>query len=264
LAFADRASTPHVALVHHPLRRRTQLFQRTTRFLHRLDRVVVLSRVQERYLRDEVGLAPERIRFVYDKVDHRFWTSRGAPSDGSVLAVGTQGRDYRTLIAALGGTGIPVTIVAGSLWVGADTRDLDDLPANVATVTGLTFEDLRSCYERAAVVVVPLERDLRYAGGVNAVLEGMAMGKAVVVSATPGISDYVEDGVTARVVPPGDPTRLRAVVADLLADSRQRSALGTRARALIDRDRNLDTFVRAVAGIAQEARDGASPAVRRH
>jgi glycosyltransferase involved in cell wall biosynthesis len=224
----------------------------------------VLSRVQERYLRDEVGLAPERIRFVYDKVDHRFWTSRGAPSDGSVLAVGTQGRDYRTLIAALGGTGIPVTIVAGSLWVGADTRDLDDLPANVATVTGLTFEDLRSRYERAAVVVVPLERDLRYAGGVNAVLEGMAMGKAVVVSATPGISDYVEDGVTARVVPPGDPTRLRAVVADLLADSRQRSALGTRARALIDRDRNLDTFVRAVAGIAQEARDGASPAVRRH
>jgi glycosyltransferase involved in cell wall biosynthesis len=220
--------------------------------------------VQERYLRDEVGLAPERVRFVHDKVDHRFWTPGGAPSDGSVLAVGTQGRDYRTLIAALGGTGIPVTIVAGSLWVGADTRDLDDLPANVTTVTGLSFEDLRSRYERAAVVVVPLERDLQYAGGVNAVLEGMAMGKALVVSATPGISDYVEDGITARVVPPGDPTRLRAVVAEVLADAEQRSTLGAQARALVDRGRNLDTFVRTLAGIAQEARDGASPAVRRH
>jgi len=73
----------------------------------------------------------------------------------------------------------------------------------------------------AALVVVPLRAGLQYAAGVNGVLKAMAMGKALIVFATPGIADYVEDRVTARLVPPGDTASLRGVVAELLADHEQ-------------------------------------------
>lgn len=252
LAFADAGRTPHVALVHHALRRRTRVFQHTTGFLQHIDRIVVLARSQERYLREEMKIPSERLRFVYDKVDHHFWIPGGGPSDGSVLSVGAERRDYQTLMAAVGTLGVPTVVVASSLWNDADHRFAADAPASVAVRSGLSFVVLRELYDRAAVVVVPLQPGLRYAAGVNAVLEAMAMGKALIVSATPGIVDYVEDGLTARLVPPSDPSRLRAVVSELLSDHRQRAALGARARSVIDGGRNLDGFVRALAQTVHE------------
>jgi glycosyltransferase involved in cell wall biosynthesis len=252
LAFADAGRTPHVALVHHALRRRTRMFQRTTRFLHRVDRIVVLARSQERYLREEMKIAPERVRFVHDKVDHRFWISRGGPSDGSVLAVGAEGRDYDTLVAAVAPLGVATVVVADSLWVDADRRFAAEAPSHITVRSGLSFVALRELYERAAVIVVPLRAGLQYAAGVNAVLEAMAMGKALVVSATPGIADYVEDEVTARVVPAADPERLRAAIAELLSDHQRRAALGTQARSVVEGGRNLDAFVDALAGTVRE------------
>lgn len=252
LAFADVGRTPHVALVHHALRRRTRLFQRTTGFLHRIDRVVVIARSQKRYLLEQAKICPQRVRFVHNMVDHHFWMPRGAPCDGSVISVGAEGRDYETLVAAVATLGVPTVVVAGSLWVDADRRFAAKSPANVSVRTGLSSVALRELYDRAAVVVVPLRAGLQYAAGVSAVLEAMAMGKALVASATPGIADYVEDGVTARLVPPGDPASLRAVVAELLADHGQRAALGARARSLVEGGRNLDSFVQALAQIARE------------
>ena len=252
LSFADAGRTPHVALVHHPLRRRTRYFQRATGFLHKIDRIIVLTRSLERHLCEQLQVPPTRVRFVYDKVDHRFWMPGASPSDGSVLSVGAEGRDYETLLAAVAGLDAPTVVVASSLWVQADRRFQADAPANVDVRSGLTFVELRDLYDQAAVVVVPLRAGLRYAAGVNAVLEAMAMGKALVVSATPGIADYLEDGITARLVPPADPWRLRAVVSELLSDDGQRAALGSRARSVVEGGRNLDGFVGALAKIAQE------------
>ncbi|MDQ3701618.1 MAG: glycosyltransferase family 4 protein [Chloroflexota bacterium] len=252
LAFADRGRTPHVALIHHALRRRTRLYEQATGFLRHIDRIVVLARSQERYLREQAKIPPERVRFIHDKVDHRFWTPLGRPSDGSVVSVGAEGRDYETLMAALQPIGVPTVVVASSLWVEANRRFEVDAPANVSVRSGLSFVALRELYDSAAVVVVPIRAGLQYAAGVNAVLEAMAMGKALIVSATPGIADYVEDGVTARLVPPGHPTRLRDVLVELLSDHQQRAALGARARSVVDAGRNLDGFVHALAGIARE------------
>ncbi len=257
LAFADAGRTPHVAVVHNAFRRRMRFFQRTTGFLHHIDRIVVLARSHERYLREQVQIPAERLRFIHDKVDHRFWIPGGSPSDGSVLSVGAEGRDYPTLVAAVRTLGTPTVIVASSLWNEADRRFAADAPANVTVRSGLSFAALRELYDRAAVIVVPLQAGLQYAAGVNAVLEAMAMGKALVVSATPGIVDYVEEGLTARLVPPGDPRRLRDVVSELLSDHGQRAALGARARSVVEGGRNLDGFVRALAQTVEAIVPGA-------
>jgi glycosyltransferase involved in cell wall biosynthesis len=251
LATLDRGATPHVMVAHNLLRPRMRAYSRLTRSLARVDRVVVLSRSQADFLRECQSVAPERIRFVHDKVDHRFWAAQGASTDGSVVSVGRESRDYATLVAATRPLDVPTVIVAGSLWADAARAGAGE---HVSFRGGLSFPELRDLYDRAAVAVVPLHGGERFAAGVNAVMEAMAMGKALIVTDTPGIADYVADGETARVVPAGDPAALRDVIAELLGDEHQRRRLGEGARAVIDGGRNLDGYVAALVEIVDEVR----------
>jgi glycosyltransferase involved in cell wall biosynthesis len=57
-------------------------------------------------------------------------------------------------------------------------------------------------------------------------LEAMACGRPVVATAVGGLVDTVADGVTGDLVPPRDPARLGAVLAELLADDDRRAAYG--------------------------------------
>lgn len=253
LSTADRGGTPHVMLAHNLLRPRMRMYLRLTRSHTSIDRILVLSRSQRDYLCRH-GADPSRVQFVYDKVDHRFWRSRGEPEDGSVLSVGRESRDYPTLIEAVRPLEVPTVLLAGSLWVGGEAGELPAAPC-VSFRRELSFTELRAQYDRASVVVVPLRGGERYAAGVNAVLEAMAMAKALVVTATPGLADYVVDGENARLVPPRDPRALRSVLRELLSDGSQRAQLGRNARATIDGGRNLDAFVATLAQAVDEARD---------
>ena len=81
-------------------------------------------------------------------------------------------------------------------------------------------------YERAAVVVCPSHRE----GYGVAAREAMAHGRPVIASAVGGLLDAVEDGVTGLLVPPRDPSALRAAITTLLADGDLRCRLGAAAR----------------------------------
>lgn len=63
-----------------------------------------------------------------------------------------------------------------------------------------------------------------------ALLEAMAMGKAIVASDIPGISETAEDGKEATLVPPGNPVRLAGAVLGLLHDAPRAKELGNNAR----------------------------------
>ena len=81
-------------------------------------------------------------------------------------------------------------------------------------------------YDRAALVCVPSLRE----GYGMAAAEAMAHGRPVVASATGGLLDLVEDGVTGLLVPPGDVPALRAAIERLLGDRELRARLGEAAR----------------------------------
>ena len=254
LALLGRKRRPHVLLAHHLTSARKRAFQRRTGYLRRFDRVIVLCRTQEAYLREEVGLAPDRVRFVYDKVDHRFWSPPDGGADGGyILSVGRERRDYETLMEAVRPLSVPTVIVASSPWSRQGDGHDGDIPSNVTLRRGLSYPDLRALYAGARLVVVPLEAGCDYAAGVNAVLEAQAMRKPLIVTHTPGIADYVEDGRTARVVPAGDPAALRAGITGLLGDEAERARLAASARRVVEDGRNLDTYVQAVTGIVCEA-----------
>jgi glycosyltransferase involved in cell wall biosynthesis len=63
-------------------------------------------------------------------------------------------------------------------------------------------------------------------GGVNLALEAMAAGRPIVAFRTPDLAEVIEDGVTGRLVPPGERVELAAVTAELLADPALAGRLG--------------------------------------
>ena len=248
-----RRRAPHLLLAHNLTSERKRALQKRTGYLHRFDRILVLCRTQEDYLRNEAGVPPEKIRFVYDKVDHRFFapSDESVQNDGYVLSVGRERRDYETLMAAVESLNVPTTILASSPWSRAETGQ-QVIPANVSLRRGLTFAALRDLYQRAALVVVPLQPGTDYAAGVNGVLEAMAMRKSLIVSDTPGIRDYVTPNETARIVPPGDPDALAQAISELLGDRAHAAALAQNARLVVENGRNLDGYVAAVAAVVRE------------
>lgn len=253
LAFVKPRAIGHVLVAHNLTTERRRAFQQRTRYLQRFDRILVLSRAQERYLRQEAGLSSERVRFVFDKVDHRFFTPQSDDDgDGYLLSVGQEQRDHSTFLAAVRDLGVPAVIVPSSLWNPAADVGWQALPSNVSIQRGLSFPALRDLYDRASLVVVPLHRAVAYAAGVNAVLEAMAMRKPLIVSAIPGLDGYLDDGVTARLVPPQDPAALAAVMFELLADRVEARRLARNARAVVEGGRNLDTYVQAVVDTTRE------------
>lgn len=249
-ALLDR-SRPHVAVTHNLTTRRRRQLQQRTNWLSRLDRIVVLSSIQARYLHEEVGLPPERVRMVKDHVDHRFFEPGGSATERFVLSVGQTRRDYGTLLEAVATLRVPTTVVASSPWTGR-AAEIQDGERGVSVLAGISARELWRLYDRASVVVVPLEAGLEFAAGVNAVLEAMAMARPLVVTATPGIADYVEDGVDCSVVPAGDPPALRSAIERLLDDRPLAERLGATARAVVERERTVDAYIATLVDILGE------------
>jgi glycosyltransferase involved in cell wall biosynthesis len=79
-----------------------------------------------------------------------------------------------------------------------------------------------------------------------AVVEAMAMGKAVVATTTGGLPEVVAQGETGLLVPPGDPESLAATVVSLLVDGVRREQMGRNGKARAQERFSLDASVAQV------------------
>lgn len=174
----------------------------------------------------------------------------GAPL---VAAVGAASRDYRTLVRAtadLGGQ-LRLQIAADSAWfrMSVDVAG-EDLPPHIQLVS-YPYSQLRALYASARFVVVPLYEG-RHACGYSAIIEAMAMGKAVVATRTENYSDFISEGETGLYVPPGDVGAMRAAVLRLLDDPplarRMGQAARQRAAALFTEEAYVRRIERALGG----------------
>lgn len=80
-------------------------------------------------------------------------------------------------------------------------------------------------------------------GQSNAILEAMAHGLPVVATAVGGTPDLIHDGTNGILVPPGSPGDIRNALEYLLDNPEKASALGTRARASVDRKHSMKAVV---------------------
>jgi glycosyltransferase involved in cell wall biosynthesis len=222
------------------------------RSLRAAARVICLGEAQRVELVDAAGLEPHRVLTMPIPVDAQFFEPREAGGARSVLTVGKDlARDYGTFLEAVSPLAVEATVVA-------HPRNLAglELPANTRLAPAtLPFTGLRDAYARAACVVVPQRGD-DYAfgsegGGLTALLEAMAMGRPVVATDRAILHDYVEDGVHALLVPPEDPSAMRAAIERVLGDPELAHSLGLAARARVERSHTSPGFAARLAPVLE-------------
>jgi glycosyltransferase involved in cell wall biosynthesis len=86
---------------------------------------------------------------------------------------------------------------------------------------------------------------------VTAILEAMAMGKAVICSRTRGQSDVVVDGETGLYVPPGDAATLRAAIQRLIASPEEAARMGRAGRRRVEELMSLERYAERIGGYVQ-------------
>ncbi len=219
-----------------------------------IDRVVTGSSRQRDFAIEQLGLPPHKVKLLKLFVDQRFFRPLDRETD-MICAVGREMRDYPTLVEALRPLNIRCHIAAGAhrgkleRWVKA--VDHDALPAHV-TLGKLGYRALRDLYARSRFVVIPLlpsDTD----NGVTAILEAMAMGKAVICTRTDGQIDVVEDGVTGVLVPPGDVVALRRAIVDLSSRPQLAAQMGSAGRRRVEEAHTIDRYMAELRVIVEGA-----------
>jgi glycosyltransferase involved in cell wall biosynthesis len=245
-----RENVPHVVIAHKLSSGLKKPFLRLWPLHRRFSHVICVSQAQADYAVGAMGLPPEKVTFLHDKVDHLYFEpSRNVDGD-YILAVGNEQRDYDTLLAAVEGTGRKLVIVSSSPW--SYSKPVVRQNPNVMALRGIPYDHLRTLYAGARLVVVPL-KPVDYAAGANSLLEAMAMAKPVIVSRTCGLTGYVRDGETAVQVSPGRPRELRQAISSLWDRPERRQALGDLARQEVVDGMNIDCYASRIAAIMTSA-----------
>jgi glycosyltransferase involved in cell wall biosynthesis len=221
-----------------------------------IDRFITYSRWQQRFIEERWKLNRNRVLWTPFMVDQEFFApERVTPSSSArlqICAVGLERRDYETLLRAVEDIDVHVVIAAASPWAKrAEGVATPNIPGNV-TVRKFTQYELRQLYADSCFMVMPLE-NVKFQAGVTAILECLAMGKAVICSRVPGQTDVVVEGDNGRYVPPGDPVTLRTEIRRLLADPEEAARLGANGRKLVESEMNLDLYAQSLAGVLDEA-----------
>jgi glycosyltransferase involved in cell wall biosynthesis len=144
-------------------------------------------------------------------------------------------------------------IAAASPWSKrSDTTAGQEIPANVI-VRRFSQYELRSLYAMSEFMVMPLY-PVNFQAGVTAILEAMAMERAVICSRTPGQTDVVVEGETGLYSPPGDPVALRAAILRLLEHPEEAARLGQNGRRRVLAEMSLDCYTERLGRFVQAAR----------
>jgi glycosyltransferase involved in cell wall biosynthesis len=233
-----RLMTAHYILPPHPSRRQVRSARRV---FGAMDAVVAHSEHSTARLRDEVGLAAEKVRVIpHGAFDYLTKLPEEKPlppelegAEGPVVLSFGLLRPYKgieNLIEAYG------RIAGGSeaeLWivgnprmdVGPLRRQGEAAGGRVRFVTRFVDEaEIPAIFRRADLVILPY-LDAEHSG---VLYTGLAFGKPLLLSAVGGFPEVAETGA-ARLVPPGDTDALATALQELIADESARAELAAAA-----------------------------------
>lgn len=247
-----RLKTRHAMIGHHLTPVKKRLLFGAVRWALGDSHFIVHCDEQARYAQHGLGIAKDNVALVPYGIDLDFWHPLEREDEGFVMAAGKDHRDYVTFAQACDGAVDRVFVAGSSLHsAGALCRVPETWPEGFATGF-VDFPTLRDRYAASALFVLPLLAT-DFQAGVTAMLEAMAMAKAVVATANPSVEEVVVDGETGVLVPPGDPAAMRAAIVRLLADPGERARLGRNARDAVERRHGLDDYASRLDAVTKGA-----------
>ena len=216
--LAERATTPHV------LRQAAELA------FPRAAAVTAQSSSMLDNLRTDWGVPADRLNLIPFGIDTDFYEVQPPPeTSGVVVSAGVDFlRDHKLLFEAVS----KVKESNREVWLELAAGYAAGLKAKaeLAPELGCVYTEqlngrMRDLYRRASVVAVAVRPTIA-PSGLTVVLEGMASGRPVVASGNPTLAEYVIDGVTGILVPPGDVDAMAKAIADLLNDPDRAAEMG--------------------------------------
>jgi glycosyltransferase involved in cell wall biosynthesis len=208
--------------------------------------------------RSAFGVPQDRIRVVYDGLELDHWRN-ATPADLSHAGVSPDDFVCLTVARLHPQKGIEDLVEAARAVVDERPRtrfvvagDGPDRPVLQRRIEAAGLRDhVLLLGERADVAQLMARADLfvlpsRFEGLPSAVIEAMAAGLAVVATATAGVPELVEEGVTGRLVPPAEPRALARVILEAMSSDLPElgSAASRRADRLFSAPAMTDGFER--------------------
>jgi len=224
------------------------------RALHpQMDAIFVYSELQKQYGVRELGIPPEKLHFIPFHADTHFYRpmspSATAPAR-MISGAGLEWRDYPTLIEAVRGLDVELRLGASIAWSKHQNEtEKIALPPNV-TAQRYEYFDLRQLYADSQFIVVPLYQN-DFQAGITTILEGMAMGKAILSTRTDGSAGAVREGENGLLVPPGDVEAWRNAITYLLNNPEIASRMGRAGRKDLEDSMSLDHWVENLARVVE-------------
>lgn len=187
--------------------------------LRSVDLFVVHSTEERARYANWLGLPERRFRFVPLQCGDRNLARTEETDEPYLIAMGSAGRDYETLLKATENFSGRVVIIAKSEIVDAlPQRD------NVTYLSNLTMRECEERLAKARLNVVPVD-NMDTASGQVTFLLSMAYGVATIATDCPGTRDYLDDGATALTPPHGDGVALRDAIELLWRDDARREEI---------------------------------------
>jgi len=175
------------------------------------------------------GIRADRSSFTPFKVNlvDRYAVNRGNDGGDYVLCLGRSMRDFDTFFDAVEQLPYPAAITRPDPALlaqhgGRFTRDLAKLPGNVRLLDDDgSDESMIRVVRGAKMVVLPVLKASMVASGISTALNAMILGKCVIGSEGPGMSDVFDDEVL--IAPPEDAGALAEVIRRAWEDDALRS-----------------------------------------
>lgn len=180
-----------------------------------VDRFVVASSVERRLYSEYFALDPDRFDVLLWGIEKPAVPAGEPPfiPGDYVCALGGEGRDYDVLLAAAELVPhIPIAIVTRPYSLPARA-----IPANVELHVGLTGAQCWNVLQHSQLSVVAL-RDSEVPCGHVTLVSSMHHRKALVVTDSEGVHDYVRHEDNALLVPPRDPRAMAIAIERLFED----------------------------------------------
>ena len=229
--FARGACARHMMIVHILSVPKKERLIRLTRIASNIDCYVVYCSWQADFIRDRLGVHQDKILPTTFMVDTAFFTpdSVAVPRRRMICSAGLERRDYPTLIQAVDGLDVEVTVAAASPWSKQHDSTTEVVVPDNVEIKRFDLFELRELYASSSFVVMPLY-DVDFQAGITTILEAMSMARPVVCTRTPGQTDTITDDVTGIYVGIGDVAELRQAIIGLLEDAERTERLGRQAR----------------------------------
>lgn len=187
-----------------------------------VDRFVVYSTLERQLYHEHFGISMHKLDFVH-------WGVNPPVDDQSppiipgryICAIGWNSRDYQCLLEAMRTLPqIPLALV-----VRPDNVVGLNIPANVRVLSNVPFAAAMNVLRHSEFMALPLVGPAVPCGHVTLV-NAMHLGKALAITRSSGVTDYVRDGENALMCESGNVEELREAIKRLWEDTELRLKMG--------------------------------------